>query len=113
MDTSVHHPVVRSGAAVGQDSDTHEEDEVSSQVRGRSLVSPNANDSQVMNTVRSDAWWICDCWRDALPSSLPSDMRFAVANEISIHLACMVDPQMSNVNQCADPRCIQRSRCLC
>src|SRR6266542_4092244 len=78
MDNSVPHPVVRSGAAVGQDSDAHEEDAVSSQVKGHPLVSPNADDSQIMNAVRSDAWWVWDCWREASRSSLSSDMGFAV-----------------------------------
>jgi hypothetical protein len=65
---------------VGQDSDAHAEDGVSSQVTGHPLVSPNADDSQVMNAVRSEAW----------------------RNEIGIRLSCMVDVQIPDVNICAD-----------
>src|SRR6266496_3075887 len=82
MDNSVPHPVVRSGAAVGQDSDAHEEDAVSSQVKGHPLVSPNADDSQIMNAVGSG-----------------DEEDGLLANEISIHLRCMVDAQMSDVNR--------------
>jgi hypothetical protein len=55
MDETALRQVVLSGAVVGRGSAVHEEDAVSSQVKGRSLVTLNANDSQVTNAIQPDA----------------------------------------------------------